>query len=208
MTNYRRNASTVLLFWMAGGHLCGLAEAETINSDRAIVVRVEDKADLPLEVLNFARNHVERIFTEAGVQILVELDLPTWSDPPAVEFTLVLAPENLVREMSLGQQVLGLALRDDGRNSGRAYIFASNVDRHAERARGEIPYLNRERARGLILGHAVAHEVGHLLLPTSGHASNGVMQPEISVTEAFYGHVRFTPEEGIAIRDALDRALE
>jgi hypothetical protein len=54
-----------------------------------------------------------------------------------------------------------------------------------------------------ILGPAVAHEMGHVLLPAGSHSDSGVMNGRPSL----WGKIahEFTPEEGAAIRNGLVR---
>jgi hypothetical protein len=55
------------------------------------------------------------------------------------------------------------------------------------------------------MGCAIAHEVGHLLLPP-GHTKTGVMAPEVdmrSISDALRGDLLFTPKESELIRAVL-----
>jgi hypothetical protein len=61
-----------------------------------------------------------------------------------------------------------------------------------------------------ILGHAVAHEIGHLLLGDRSHSAAGVMKKRWGVAEKTLMQQRllsFGPEETVRIRDALRRRL-
>jgi hypothetical protein len=49
--------------------------------------------------------------------------------------------------------------------------------------RPEEPMAMRDRRLGLILGRAVAHEMGHYLLDTNGHAGHGLMRARIEAGE-------------------------
>ena len=55
-----------------------------------------------------------------------------------------------------------------------------------------------------LLGQTIAHEVGHLLLPTDSHADRGIMQAHLGVRA--YSASYFTPEQGVAIRARLAAA--
>ena len=46
----------------------------------------------------------------------------------------------------------------------------------------ELPVL-RDRVLGIVLGRAVAHEIGHYLLRTNTHASHGLMRANIDARE-------------------------
>jgi len=70
---------------------------------------------------------------------------------------------------------LGRALIDNGAGAG---VFATiYVDRVAQMA--EISELDGE----LLLGRAIAHELGHLLLGTNAHTSTGLMRPQWTAPE-------------------------
>jgi hypothetical protein len=57
-----------------------------------------------------------------------------------------------------------------------------------------------------VLGHAVAHELGHLLLGSNSHSHRGIMSGQWSSEElnrAARGDLLFTPEQAQVIRDNL-----
>ena len=55
-----------------------------------------------------------------------------------------------------------------------------------------------------LLAQTIAHEVGHLLLPTDSHADRGIMQAHFGVRA--YSASYFTAEQGVAIRARLAAA--
>lgn len=64
-------------------------------------------------------------------------------------------------------QVMGLSPRSGEARGLTGYIFFDVVVKTAERY--AVP-------RGALLGYAMAHELGHLLLPTGAHGQSGVMR--------------------------------
>jgi hypothetical protein len=64
----------------------------------------------------------------------------------------------------------------------------------------------------VILGHAMAHELGHLLLGTSSHSPNGLMRSHWTgedLANASKGNLRFTWEQSLTIVNRLaQEALE
>jgi predicted Zn-dependent protease len=50
--------------------------------------------------------------------------------------------------------------------------------------------------RDVLLGYAIAHEIGHLLLPPNSHSREGVMRPVLNLEEATAKRLRFTKEQG------------
>src|SRR5262245_18659963 len=61
-------------------------------------------------------------------------------------------------------------------------------------------------SKGEILGHAAAHELGHLLMGNLDHSSKGLMKAQLGQRElesATRGDLLFTDGEGLLIRSAL-----
>jgi hypothetical protein len=61
-----------------------------------------------------------------------------------------------------------------------------------------------------LLGHVMAHEMGHLLLCLPGHSSRGIMAGPWSGKElqkAALGELRFTPAEAAKMREAVTERL-
>jgi hypothetical protein len=64
---------------------------------------------------------------------------------------------------------------------------------------------NRDVPLGLVLGHVMAHELGHLLLRRSTHSAAGLMQATLDLRLAQQGRLLFTASEAQAIRAELER---
>jgi hypothetical protein len=58
--------------------------------------------------------------------------------------------------------------------------------------------------REVLLGYAIAHEVGHLLLPPHAHSVWGVMRANIDLHKAAERKLRFTREQGELILRRLE----
>jgi len=68
-----------------------------------------------------------------------------------------------------GDESLGTALVDPATGTGvLATVFVDRVERLAGRSDGDF---------GMMLGRAMAHEIGHLLMGRASHASAGLMRP-------------------------------
>jgi hypothetical protein len=68
-----------------------------------------------------------------------------------------------------GDESLGTALVDPATGTGvLATVYVDRVERLAARADGEL---------GTLLGRAMAHEIGHLLMGRAAHAAHGLMRP-------------------------------
>jgi hypothetical protein len=58
-----------------------------------------------------------------------------------------------------------------------------------------------------MLGAAIAHELGHLFLPSGGHSARGLMRApwdRVDILNADGPGLRFTPEQGALIRARLE----
>ena len=81
------------------------------------------------------------------------------------------------------------------RGAGRAYIFYPRLE-YAVRL--------RDRHVGMVLGAAIAHEVGHLLLSKSGHSNIGIMRQDLNLKSHLpLGVLGFTPAQNADIRNTL-----
>ncbi len=77
----------------------------------------------------------------------------------------------------------------------RSSTSASNLQREPSHA-----------STSQLLGHVMAHELGHLLLPYGAHVVAGVMRPEwdrAQVKNAAKGLLTFTPDQAALIRERL-----
>ena len=131
-----------------------------------LVVRVYDAAGVPSDTLE--RAHV----TVTQTLRLVKIE-PVWrtchgntcADPPKHDELIV----RIVKTEERGSQdLLGSAMVDvDDRAGTLATIYLNRVEWLAGQARTDS---------GRLLGRAIAHEIGHLLLGTASHACAGLMR--------------------------------
>jgi hypothetical protein len=59
-----------------------------------------------------------------------------------------------------------------------------------------------------MLGHVIAHEIGHLLLNVQTHSASGIMRGRSDlwdVQNATYGHLLFTRQQAETIRGEVGR---
>ena len=82
----------------------------------------------------------------------------------------------------------------------RAYVFSGLITLFLRN------FTIRDKdAYGIVLGHAIAHELGHLLIPGDAHGS-GIMRPYWGYREyqqALEGALLFVPSHAGALREAL-----
>lgn len=75
----------------------------------------------------------------------------------------------------IGPDAMGVAPSPgDGTRGTQAFVFVDRVRRFADEHRVSFSY---------VLAGAIAHEVGHLLLPPNAHVAEGIMQPSWHPTQ-------------------------
>ena len=108
-------------------------------------------------------------------------------------------------------QVLGVAPGDpQERNRDQVYLLDPVVAKMAQeqvKAReSRTVFLNA--TKGQILGHGIAHEIGHVLLQQAGHSPVGLMRAQWHRTDfenMVGGNLHFTSEEAERVRTEVSR---
>ena len=158
-----------------------------------VSLRLFNISSAPPSVIEQAQRTLMRIYAAIDVEI-------RWTDAPSSLLVIVRddEPGDLRRA---SQPLLGAAIHTSN-GSPVAYVFYRRTAEQADRY-GSTP--------ASILGCAMAHEVGHLLLPTHDHARGGLMRafweyPEFQ--RAANGRLRFSSDEGALIRSNVSREGE
>ena len=147
---------------------------------------------MPSGTRRFAQAETVRIFAAVGVRaIWMDGMAANQGDTPLKHVTVVILPPRAERRLSrqpIHRSVVGLAAR----GANRAYIFYGRL---ADMAR------LRNRPVGTVIGIAIAHEVGHLLLSDHAHSRSGIMRADLNLKELI--PQEFTRRQGDAIRADL-----
>jgi hypothetical protein len=159
-----------------------------------VAVYVDNRAGIAPEGLRRAQLEAADVFRDAGVDIewsdggLTESLIPPLApgSPPRVVVMLIASTPSQLR--GAAGCPLGMALPE----RSMAYVFARSIG-----AQSRTRPVDRDR----MLGHVIAHEVGHLLLPEATHSRYGIMRATLDV--AFTNPNRFTDREASAIRADL-----
>jgi hypothetical protein len=154
--------------------------ASAVHSE-ALRVTVYDKAQLPGPVMETVSGELRRIFREAGINLELVSGHPTAAEGSLVVFS---APANPTQQRyatcharrdialeitaappGLNRAVLGIAhpLASTGLN---VQVFADHISSAA---------LQNNHSYGSLLAHAIAHEIGHVLLRSDAHETYGIM---------------------------------
>ncbi len=205
-----RGGGLGLILLLTCASLCHATPQSTApaGGGMSIVVRVYDYAGVSRGTLAKAEKEASRIYGEAGVE-LAWLDCAT-SQPeaekhPACELPsgtlpvdLRILPASMAARMKSNCDELGRALPSSRTGSAStAWVFNQRVQLLAE---------SKVADRAQILGHAMAHEIGHLLLGPNHHSKWGIMRAEWDrqhLEEASQGQLLFTPDQGRLIRSEL-----
>lgn len=134
----------------------------------SIVLLVDNVARLRESELEAAQALAAAILRTAGLE-------STWVDCRAprsagTAMWVVLGradrSERMIARLQRPADLLGMAPL----GSGRVYIFPERIRHYAG---------SKKRSFEAVLGHVLAHEVGHHLLPEHGHADTGIMRADI-----------------------------
>jgi hypothetical protein len=218
-TTLRWTLSAGLL--LASG-VTGLSHAEAADSSEtspAITIHVHNYAEVASKTLAEAEGVATEIFRKAGVQTRWADAVLTGENGQENSFehpARTLADIQLsifTREMSdrdgAPNHAMGLA-PGNGPDRKIVYIFESNVEARfwsLMRAQGSAR-LYRPVSKGQILGHAIAHEIGHLLLNQQVHSPHGIMRGEWGYTDfrdMTEGMLLFTTEQTEFMREDVRR---
>ena len=152
-----------------------------------IVAEVFNQAGFSAETLTRAKNEVSRIYRDIGVEVV-------WTDSATRDAHGRFVIHLIIRPRALRSRVMGSALGDARATGGTAFVYRNRVE---DLARGH----SVDEAH--VLAYALAHEMGHLLLPYPSHAVTGIMREawmSDELRDMASGSLRFTPAQTSAIR--------
>ena len=164
-----------------------------------MILWVRDTAQVPDNVLTDAQTEVTRIFRQAGVEAVWRA--PSSSSAAPGERWLIIAilsreqTERLFPALT-GDEVGTAASSSPTRRANVAYVFYDRVERLTG---GDGFHL------GPVLGAAMAHEIGHLLLDNA-HSQTGLMRAHWTKADLQLvqrSELFFTAEQGELIRNRI-----
>ena len=151
--------------------------AEAREPGLRIEVLVYNYAGLSAETLAKAEQEAARIYERAGLETQW-LDCPL-SPAEADQYPACQLPVGVTRlALRLLSREMAERRKSDPMTFGFALLpedggFGTIVNVYPHRA-GELAK-GREKTQAVILGHLMAHELGHLLLGVGSHSANGLM---------------------------------
>ena len=171
--------------------------------DDSLLVRIYDNAGVLVNELAAALRTTHDIMRRADlavdwVQCRARRDgpVPTVCDQPLSSGDVVVRLIEGSDKEAGERRALGYSLFDSNGVSGFATVYVDRVDWLARRA---------QYPRAPLLGRAIAHEIGHLLLRSNAHTDNGLMR-EVWTAEQVVRNRRedwtFSPDQNGDLRNA------
>jgi len=195
--------------FIALGCSLALARRPESKADKpGMTVRLHDYAGVKRDTLDRAEKETARIFREAGIDTawvvcpLTSAELaqyPACLQPAdAPRFDMNILPRFMATQLSQPDTTLGFtSLTREGVRASDASIFLDRIKEEVERTHGSLTG---------ILGDAMAHELGHILLRTSGHSVEGIMRAKWTPEDfrlASHGQLLFTPQQAELMRSEV-----
>ena len=169
--------------------MLGLAGRAGAASPPSVAVVAFDQAGIDAGVLARAKTEIARIYGEAGVSV-------RWIEPAALESSEAFTIQLLLRRRPVNgsTSIMGTAIGDVHEARGSAFVFYDRVLVSAHQEHQDV-------AR--VLAYAMAHEMGHLLLPPAAHSPSGIMRADRDgndLRRIGNGSLQFTDAQASAMR--------
>jgi hypothetical protein len=166
------------------------AEQRKSESRPRLTIVACDRVGIPAEALIVAKEQSSRIMNKAGIDLIWIDALGNECAIPALDsyITIIIAPRaplGWATQDAMGKASLPADIHcsvSAQRPCPRAYVFYDHVRTLIEYRQPPLPY---EISLGIILGHTIAHEMGHLLIPGEAHGE-GIMRPHWAFQECQY----------------------
>jgi hypothetical protein len=173
----------------------------------SITMRVYDYVHMERPALLAAEGEATAILGQAGLESRW-VDCPTseaelakypdcQSEFGAKDMVIRILPKSMGDPHAKGQDTLGVAYESDGQAAFLANVFYDRVISLGQGASATVPVL---------LGRAMAHELGHLLLGTHSHSKSGIMRAfwsgrDLNLDGRLY--MLFTPDQSRQMKTRL-----
>lgn len=193
----KQKNSTRLKVGLLSAMTCPVGEASASEASRlTITIHLYNYAAVPDKMLARAKEEAGGIFTNAGLMAL-------WRDH-ALSLADLRHPHQSTEFWDGTHFVLRLlrqARQQSSKNAMGEAVSAEIADVFVNRATEQAAVSELSVSR--MLGHAIAHEIGHLLLGYNSHSPGGIMASPWSrqdLSRISKGNLRFTQQEVARIR--------
>jgi plasmid stabilization system protein ParE len=170
----------------------------------ALVLQLHNFAGAPPAIVDKAERELTRVYDDIGVHVEWDRARDRHADARAVIRIILVAHESGDLRRT-PHTVMGATMWTD-HGTPAVYVFYRRVEAEAERHAVSI---------ALVLACALAHEVGHVLMPEGAHSREGLMRACWNGDDfhsADRGQLRFIPEQVALMRHAAiaprDQATE
>lgn len=173
-------------------------QAKSSEQSLDLTVGVENWAGVSRTMLTSAEKAAGNVFRRVGIEVTWR-EISAASPPTAGAGATLLLRISRSKDFGYPEPSLGFNW-PRGPNDVRAVVFIDRVELLARRSNARLD-------AGAVLGCAMAHELGHLLLG-SEHSSEGIMRPAWNskdVRSAAREELRFTARQRKALREELYR---
>ena len=199
MGNARR-AVVVSVCWAWMG---GAADARAQTDPTALIVRAYAEAGVDASWLPAVDALTRKIFGEAGMQLVwtrcdaISTNSRCHAAPEPNEFVVRFQ----ARRIDAASHACGVSLRPSRATGHYITLFLDCIREGSDTFAVAEP---------IIAAYAIAHEIGHLLLPAADHAPSGIMRARpdrFDWERAKRGALGFRPAERQQMQEALRRRL-
>jgi hypothetical protein len=187
--------------WIAVAVMMGLMGSVNAAADESgsftIPVMVMNEVGIQDQTVRLAQAETARIFKAAGITL-------TWlrSGTPSKRTLIIKIATVPPDQKGRNQNALGVAPSSKETRGRVAWLYYHRIEGLARLSQLEVSKL---------LGHVMAHEMGHLLLPYGSHALSGLMREGWDAQQtrlASTSELTFAPDQAATIRARLQRAHE
>ena len=164
----------------------------------ALVLDLHNFAGAPAAIVHDAEREVTRVYQEIGVRVEWDHTAARGSGHNALQIILVAHESGVLRRTR--DQIMGAATWTPT-GTPVVYVFYRRVAAEAARYSVSVAF---------VLACALAHELGHVLMPERGHSRDGLMRAcwnGDDFQRADRGQLRFLPEQ-VALIELRTKNLE
>ncbi len=189
-----RKVAGLVIGVVAVAALPGASSAQV--QSRAIRVVLQNDGVVPTDLAERARLEVVRLYQLIHVDIEWVADPVTFDD--GLRFVKVTTWEPRDDEFPMA---LGMTPAKPGARGTQSYVFWQRVQRYGQKYAAGFD---------MLLAVAIAHELGHMLLPEGSHSRHGLMHASWDIghfRSAAAGLLHFSPESAELIRKSLSNRI-
>jgi hypothetical protein len=184
-------------------------------TERQLHVRLYNLSSVRPTALRDAAAEVGRIFRPSSINVIWEMGVAHADEAFTTDQSPIVGTNHQKHDVAVRSYIavrigrgmakgtpsvaLGSSL-PDARYGVSATIFHDRIESLCSSAQVDF---------GVMLGHVIAHELGHVLLGSGEHASEGIMRTSWGMADfeqAARGHLGFTARQAAAIRDYARRS--